>query len=284
MSIRSQSTSSDSSLEDNEPIKSKGIDCDRLPSVGLPALLREGKGSNEEITADKQEHHYISYSRKASDIKSHADIIGMYSKTEEKCNREIAKEHENQGQKSKEQEENPSLIGLDPNKEVTECDAQGFLMKDKRGNANDEVNPADETGQLEDFPVSIASKSTKSHAPIVIQSLPLTSDRTNSANVAKVSPYFHDRSSRKFAEPVSKFGGGIFGSEWLGEQKNADASQDETSNVEKHVSCLLSHCSHFFRGGGVSATVTLGGFVHRGSLVKLLPSSGAELAAADWLW
>ena len=255
LSARSHSSSSDSSLEESEPIRPKGIDYDSLPTVGLPALLRESKvksddakTSEEEIVQQQQQqqqqkqqpHHYISY----SSIKSHTGINGMLSRPEEgqrvcveKNNREMvsAKEHKRSNLATPKQDQISPLSDLS-GKGVDETESQGLESNCLTGNINETIDSVDETESVEDFSENVACESRRSNASIVIQSSPLTSERNNSLNVAKVSPYFHDRSSRTFTEPVAKFGGGIFGDALLEDENGTDILSKEGRTYEDQVS------------------------------------------------
>lgn len=253
LSSRSLSNSSDSSLEDVEPIKLKEIDYDNLPTVGLPAMLQEpwsGAAPNdtrvEENRSEQQREgksQYVSYSQKASDIKSHSVIIGMYSKPCEEDQTCSSKD----AFVSKESEEIPTSAmqynrirqDLEVKQDTVENEAMrlGLTPKDVIGSVNGDFNLGDNQGSFDSCPVSIAYKSPKSRAPIVIQSQALTSERSNSPNIAKVSPYFHDRCSTRFTEPVSKFGGGIFGDAWVDDQSTRVNGQcPEMTENEKSVS------------------------------------------------
>lgn len=237
--IRSNSNSSDSSLEDIEPMRLKQIDYDSLPSIGLPALLRERethaeaqKDAAQEAMQDQLKMNggseYMSYSRKASDIKSHSEIIGMYSQTDERsktsagnCYGQAAsmKETELKGMQPKK----AVLVDLESKHCLTENEVQPRFIT---GSTNGDASLVNDRESFEDFPVSVASKSTKTHAPIISQTISLTSERSNSPNIAKVSPYFHDSNSRRFIEPVSKFAGGTFSNAL---QDDSDVLSNDTS-------------------------------------------------------
>ena len=250
LSTRSYSNSSDSSLEESEPVRLKRIDYEHLPTVGLPALLRENKINTEDAITTEEEtvqqqqqqqqqqpHHYISY----SSIKSHSGTSGMQSRPEErrKNSREMvsAKEHESSGFATQKQDQISPHSDLS-DKGVDETENQGLKSKSLTGNVHENINLADETESVEDFAENVACEIRKSIAENqkVIQSSPLTSERNNFLNVAKVSPYFHDRSSRTYTEPATKFGGGIFSDVLPEDQIRADILNKEGRICEDSVS------------------------------------------------
>ena len=248
MLAHSRSNSSDSSLEDCDPVRPTNIDYDSLPSVGLPALLRdpitstEGLKATEEDIVQQQQHNYLSYSSKALDIKRHAGVLGIYSEPEENpqsCEGNFSREAlaaekpESLGPDSAKQDVRPSGVNVDSNKMV-DNHGRGLVWKDSIGNVNEELSPVDETESVEDCTVN--SESGKSHTPVVIQSSPLTSERNNPLNVAKVYPYFHDGYSRKFMEPVAKFGDGIFIDAWMDDGDDSEMPSKEARKDEDSVS------------------------------------------------
>jgi len=256
MLAHSGNSSSDSSLEDSDPIIPTSIDYDSLPTVGLPALLREpitsteGMIAFEEDVVQQQQHNYLSYSSKASDIKRHAGVLGIYSKPEDNSqlhegnfSREAlaAEKAENLSSDNAKQDVRPSVGDVDSNKVVDDRDGRGLVWKDSIGNVNEELSPVDERESFEDCPVDVNSESEKSHTPVVIQSSPLTSERNNPLNIAKVYPYIHDGYSRKFMEPVGKFGGGIFVNAWMDdENKSGIPNKDAGKGEDSRIGCLIT--------------------------------------------
>ncbi|XP_065053022.1 uncharacterized protein LOC135682178 [Rhopilema esculentum] len=240
LQCRSYSESSDSSFEESWPITQQAFNYDNLPKLGLPKLLKEAvlsgevSGSLENKTEDlmgkqgEQEtfhDHYVSYSQKASDIKCQAAELGIYTKAA--CS--MAKD------KTPNCKTDASMTSIEQRSEVEAKSAKEALKKlDSRL-----VIIKEEASKLGIKPISeniTQTKDTtkrKSPAPIIIQSTPSMSDRSGLPNVAKVSPYFHDSKSRKFIEPLQRFGANIFGDLLQEDELDGMAGEDPLKTDEQ---------------------------------------------------
>ena len=239
LQCRSYSESSDSSFEEICPITQQAINYDNLPKLGLPKLLKEAvlpgevSGSLENKTEDlmvkqgEQEtfhEHYVSYSQKASDIKCQAAELGIYTKAA--CS--IAKD------KTSNWKLDAKMTSIEQRSEVEAKSAKEALKKlDSRlVIIKEEASKLGIQPVLENISQTKDTTKRKSPAPIIIQSTPSMSDRSGLPNVAKVSPYFHDSKSRKFIEPVQRFGANIFGDLLQEDELDGIAGEDPPKTDE----------------------------------------------------
>ena len=248
LSARKLSSSSGSSLDESDIVRPTALDYDNIPSVGLPALLRQCKRDTneeeiteevEELVQQKQPHHYISY----SSIKSDVGTNGMYCKHEKQFSVEelktdvlVSKGCRDLGLGSTKHDGKLLSSGLDLKREVDDGEEKELENDDLVRIGKGDFTATENAEMCVDFDVTVDNGMEKSNSPVVIQSVPMTLERNGSLNIAKVSPYFHDRSSRKFTEPVTKFGGGIFSGSWQDNQSDTNVLTKETQKREEPVS------------------------------------------------